>query len=768
MSTASTTATHGQDRTRLRATGARASNDPADQLFYMTGTNTILLVPREAMPDVNNEMTTLEALVADQQSAMADLKRWQDRYIAYVHANYFNPAERPAIDSAGGIGNRGTVAMQVMLATRALNRANERLNEVVDSLTAPEDATNNIVELVALQRHGARESSAGFRMGYVRASRISHDWTRYPLSPGGQADIVNTEGRVDWETLKTHLQTLQGRLSGENAWIEGWWALEDQEKELFQWSEAINQNLALSAENQSGDDHAPGAIRVTLDSEAQLMRWTHGASGISLNASPLEGRRTIKASGHASLTLAQARSEIHCYEPPGGYMMQFQLPGRGEGPDSGMQLIDLGMLRSHVILAAEGCVAASLAAELNIEADLSGSNGETMGIRGTLDPNGLPGMQRVDMSTREEAEDGGNQIRAFSGAELACTVTGQIEWKNPEVDEFRPFGTLAPQITAQAGVGFEGGLYISYDVGKFQFMAKAGFCWGIGAKGKVAGEIDKDLVLEFIKWVAYQLRHVNYRRLDFIGAQAFRTISSIIYIAIVTGDKLERYMDYAYAIINSMAEELYIQIRNNIEQGLERGELTSRINADPDLLKYASPEAKGALLYLLTTRSFVDEVDWRNAVSPIDRDAFRFGALPNRKRAIIRVFEWVQSKAEFDCVMQRVAPTITVTEIASADKQARREAGEDRIYSFLDMGEKERSERFEELSKLYTSDYNNDLRRIYDDLPAVAPKGGRMVKNRVDEYFTQVEQQTAPGFYKPCHNPTEVVCSSDRATKTVV
>ncbi|MCK0746639.1 hypothetical protein, partial [Chromohalobacter nigrandesensis] len=321
--------------------------------------------------------------------------------------------------------------------------------------------------------------------------------------------------------------------------------------------------------------------------------------------------------------------------------------------------------------------------------------------------------------------------------------------------------------TAQAGAGFEGGLNISYDAGKFKFMAKAGFCWGVGAKGKVSGEIDASLVVEFIKWVAYQLRHVNYRRLDFIGAEAFRTISNIIYMTVVTGERIEDYLNYTAVRISAMAREKYLQVKNGIEQGLERGNLTSRINADPEMLKYASPEAKGALLYLLTTTSVIDEVDLRNAVSPLDRDAYRFGALPNRKRAIIRAFEWVQSKAEFDCVMQRVTPAITANEIAQKDKKASQEEGEKRVYEFLDMGEKERIEKLPYLSRAYTSDYNNDLRRIYEDLPPVAPKGGRMVRNRVEEYFTQVQQQISPEFYKPCNNPTQAICRPDENTTTV-
>lgn len=760
MTNANTTV-HGQSQTRICADGARASNEPAAQMFYMTGKNTILLVPQEAMCSFSNELRTLEALVVAQQEAMANLKYWQDRYIAYIHGSYFKPGERPDIDRAGGVGNQGSVAIQVQLARRALNQANAQFNDVIDSLTAPDDESNNIVELVALQRRGASESSAGFRMGYVRASKISPDWERYPLASASDDEVLNEHGRVDWATLDAQLKALPGKLEGRNDWVDGWLALEDQEKELFHWSEAINKNLELNAETQSGGDHESGAIKVALNNEAQLMRWTHGASGISINAKPFEGKGTIKASGHASLMLAQAKSELHCYEPPGGYMMQFQLPSREDDTESsGTQLIDLGMLRSHVILVTEGRVGASLAAELNIEADLSNPNGRTAGIRGTLNPNGLPGMQRVDMSTSDDEDDSDdNQIRAFVGAELECTVTGQIEWKNPEVDEFRPFGKLAPQLTAQAGGGFEGGLQIGYRQGKFTFMAKAGFCWGVGAKGKVSGEVDKDLVLEFIKWVAYQLRHVNFQRLDFIGAEAFQTISNLVYLVVITGEQVDKFLNDTAASISIMAQEKYQEIKIGIERGVERGELTSRINEDPDILKYASPEAKGALLYLLTTSSVVDELDWRNAVSLFDRDAFRFGALPNRKRAIIRIFEWVQSKAEFDCVMQRVAPAITVAEISPADKKARTEEGERRVYGFLGMGEKDRSERYPQLSKLYTSDYGNDLRRIYEDLPQVAPKGGRMVSNRVDEYFTQVEQQVAPGFYKPCNNYTEVICS---------
>ncbi|MGS0467987.1 hypothetical protein ACU8V3_13265 [Cobetia marina] len=181
MNISSATETHGEDSTRLNANGAEASSDPADQLFYLTGTNTILMVPREAMPDFNTEMSTLEALVEAQQSATAELKQWQDRYIAYVQSNYFKPNERSNIEDAGGVGNKEAVGKQVLQAKVKLNQANRRLNEVIDSLSSLDSKTNNIVELIALQRRGAKSSSAGFRMGYVRSEKISSEWNRYSL-----------------------------------------------------------------------------------------------------------------------------------------------------------------------------------------------------------------------------------------------------------------------------------------------------------------------------------------------------------------------------------------------------------------------------------------------------------------------------------------------------------------------------------------------------------------------------------------------------------
>ncbi|WP_141103688.1 hypothetical protein [Cobetia sp. QF-1] len=117
--------------------------------------------------------------------------------------------------------------------------------------------------------------------------------------------------------------------------------------------------------------------------------------------------------------------------------------------------------------------------------------------------------------------------------------------------------------------------------------------------------------------------------------------------------------------------------------------------------------------------------------------------------------------------MQRVAPSVTINEIVSKDKESRKKDGEKRVYNFLDMGGGERSDQFPELSNIYTSYYNNDLRRIYDDLPWEAPKGGRMVRNRVVEYFTQVDQIVVPVFYTPCNNSTEIMCFSEEDTTSM-
>ncbi|MGM0952146.1 MAG: hypothetical protein ACQEW7_04085 [Pseudomonadota bacterium] len=537
-------------------------------------------------------------------------------------------------------------------------------------------------------------------------------------------DNVITDGKVDWRKLKQQLTDIEKNttIKTDIPWFDGWLKLEDQSKELFQWSKRLNENLHLAHRYQNGEDHDANSLRTDLSAEAQLMRWGYGASGLSGEFNPFSQQASIKASGHAELMLAQARGTIDCYEPAGGYMMAF----------AG---VNLGMLRSHTLLSVAGSLGASVAVELNLKAQFTGQGAKAKGIPGSAREGGVPGQQVVDMAKADP--DQGTELKAFVGGEVEVTVAGQVEWKSPETDEFAPFAKIAPALMGQVGLGAEATFNVSYQRGKFRIVAKAGFCFGVGAKGKLTLEVDAGLIWEFAQWVAYQLKNIDYKRLEFIDDEAFEALSNILVMALQTGEELKSHM---YEYTENIREEvgaLWRDLQDEKAAAEARSLLVERINTNPDVLRYATPDAKGALLYRLMQVNAFDPLEPENRTWDWeDINFWRFGFMTERKRAIINIFAWVQSQAEYRNVMQRIKPKMSGDNITV-------EEGEAALLTFLGRGEK----------TWLSSDYPGNLQRFYQQLKPKATKGTPIVRNDMEDYLTQYDVE--PKFHRACFNHTE-------------
>ncbi|SPJ33561.1 hypothetical protein [Kushneria phyllosphaerae] len=717
--------TDGEAETRLNAQGKDAYHQPADQLFYMVGKNTILAVPSDDISDLLDEMRLLESVVETQQEAISQLKGCQDRYIQIKQANYFESDEQVVLSQSD---SAESFEEQIVLAQQVLDEANQNLIREIEPLTSLSDNANHINELIPIQRRGAQASVAGFKMTYVGSEKMKNHWRKYRLTSKadttGAGESVLTNGQVDWKKLKKQLNDISGNTSIKTdiPWFDDWMKLDDQHKELFHWSDKLNQDLNAACSYQHGEDHDRGSVKVDLGAEAQLMRWSYGASGVSGEANPFKKKAAIKSSGHAELMLAEAKASIDCYEPPGGYMMAF-----GD--------VHLGMLRSHSILSVAGGVGASIAAELNIDAEFSGSGAKAKGARGTSRNRGIPGKKTVDMAMPDNSQ-GGN-LGAFVGGQLEATVAGQVEWKSPESKKFEPFAKIAPTLAGLAGAGGEATFKISYAAGKFRVLAKAAFCFGVGAKGKVVLEVDGDLITEFVRWVAYQLKNSDYSKLGFIDEEAFDALSEIVVLAAQYGGDLKDYMYETAGVIKATAEKSLAQLQESIEAAGERGQLVVRINSNPDFLRYVTPDAKGAMLYRLMQTNAFDNLDPDNRTNdPTDFNFWRFGYMTERKRAIIKIFAWVQSQKEYQNIMQKIKSE-TSDENISVDQ------GEKLLLDFLGRGE----------LAVWSSNYPANLKSFYKRLRVRASKGEPIIRNDMQEYLTQ--NDISNDFEKPCFNRTQ-------------
>ncbi|MQL47180.1 SUMF1/EgtB/PvdO family nonheme iron enzyme [Photorhabdus khanii] len=150
-----------------------------------------------------------------------------------------------------------------------------------------------------------------------------------------------------------------------------------------------------------------------------------------------------------------------------------------------------------------------------------------------------------------------------------------------------------------------------------------------------------------------------------------------------------------------------------------RVELIEKINASQgDVLKSVSLETKGEVIAVL-----IDTNLWDGVANPVKHDAQKCGKgtiLDARKRAVLAALKWVQSKRDYEDVMQHmeIVPTI--------DRQVSWPTNEAKVIAFLSQGEAPknygRSDNFIPFAAKVTiqpSHYVENLRGIYRSLPAV-------------------------------------------------
>ncbi|WP_350304643.1 formylglycine-generating enzyme family protein [Photorhabdus viridis] len=166
-------------------------------------------------------------------------------------------------------------------------------------------------------------------------------------------------------------------------------------------------------------------------------------------------------------------------------------------------------------------------------------------------------------------------------------------------------------------------------------------------------------------------------------------------------------------------------IRSNKEA---RVELMKKINASQgDVLKSIPLETKGEVIAVL-----IDPNLWSEVVNPVNHDEQTCGegsVLNERKRAVLAALKWIQSKRDYENVMQHVEI------IPMADGEKNWQINEANVIAFLSKGETPknygRNDNFIPLAAKVTiqsSHYAENLRKIYRSLPAVQANANEPLK----------------------------------------
>lgn len=261
----------------------------------------------------------------------------------------------------------------------------------------------------------------------------------------------------------------------------------------------------------------------------------------------------------------------------------------------------------------------------------------------------------------------------FAGAEGGLRPSGDLRWLPPDQRGPVSFASLSLDVAVSAGAAASGQLYIYYAKGKFRIKASARLCWGVGAKGGIDFVVDVAKMIEFVKWLHYQLLHAGIKHLAYMATAAFDAFSQILFMVIAEDSTIGQFL-------KSTTEEISISLRivqERLNTAEARAKLVNSINKQPEWLIYATPETRGMLLYAIT-RHYPET--HAHDLPAVKREGWDLQAhmLPSHKQAILNVMAAVQTRAEWANVMEHM----------SIDGSKRNDAGkaEGDVLRFLNYG----------------------------------------------------------------------------------
>ncbi|EPF6062577.1 hypothetical protein R4Q63_000218 [Enterobacter cloacae] len=707
-------------RLKLRSTGVTAYCTFGPALYFHPDSETLIAVDACDNDAIEREHSRLEKLLATRIDA---LLRIDDLTKQVSALDWHQVAERNRLESL--------LKQEYQQLDGAIGALRDELQELTPASQLPKatllddnakKSAIGIMEMIEIRGGGYR----GGRYTYVRSDKIRSHWRRYRLNDGekqpatksfiktvshtSEDGVTRTQQEIDMEKLKSQLAKVKPSMT---VWEQK--LIDDHVDLLTNWARELNDSLKKHSESESGS--------IVFDGQAQLMRWTYGA-GLKGTLNPFEYdirtgkvKPTATASGklsaYASLALAEAKSTAKVYWPDhAGTRICYPLdptriPGGGMG--------QLGVLRFDFELALSGSIGASL----GIEAGISFSGDVVKGLPVKAAPTGTPGQWRnVDISKTAEEVKPGAELSLFAGAEAGANLTGKMVWLNPDQagkgsEKFSMLAKVAVGVTGQAGMGMSGRMEFSWSDGRVRILVRGGVCTGFGAKGSVALEVDgKAIMRDFMPCLAYMLRNADYTRLINIMAEDdYRYFCAIPLL--VGMYNLNRVIDAGDEIIDSL--------KMGWGEKESRVRLMEKILDDADYLKYAPPESKGAAIAALIEKNFWDEV-----ASPASHqgEACEGGTtFASRKRAILAVLRWVQSKREYENIMQHLSTTI--------GEKADWKVNEARVITFLAAGEQPREYGYDasfipgaQKVIITPSHYAENFHALYThlpDAPAVSP-----------------------------------------------
>lgn len=544
----------------------------------------------------------------------------------------------------------------------------------------------NLLELVPLARRppGQKSKHWAAKWTYVRWDQIKPKIRTEKLNAAdkSQAKSFVKNGRIDTHALSKQMSAVSPKLKSE--WV------------LWQDGGFLAPNLQAWAEtlNITANEKDP----VQFSAGVQLFRYFVGC-GAGLKWKPTEGKIAANINGKAELMLARGEAAFSCYLPgPEGWAWAIT------GIKSKKEYV-IGAMLFKGELKLEAAAGASVAAELGLEVNYSGDKAAIKGTRKPKRPKNGGGQRKIHVDEPQAQVNAGAE--AFGGVKASGGLEGSLQFRDPEQDsKFSAIAAVGPKLELQGGAGAAVNLSIDYRDGKFKIYAKAGLCCGLGVKGELSLEVDAKQLANFLKYVFHALMNSGFEVLEFVTKRGFEAVTQL-HVMMAAG------VSESYENIFGDWDE-FIQI---LEREERRIALMESVLGNPNMLRFATPEAHGILLYQLTrhgnaTYVYPANMGWNAEV------------LGRRKQAVLTVCRWAQCKSQFENIVQHMNP------------QGAKGGFKGNLAELL---------RFMEIGP-FNSTLDDELNAIYARLPVEPARGYKVAANHTPTFMAHANMGNAPVY----------------------
>ncbi len=652
-------------------------HDPAPMLYFRPETGEFILVPAEDVTALQSECNLLQDRIAKYHQANEKLDTALKAFADEMRKHMYDPLT----------GEKQKAAVDDALKER--DSAHKALKKELEPLSKLDSKDLTMVELIPIHMNGDGKKAvkfAKYKLHYVRSNKIKAAWHKF--GPAAFEDMkgrreeketgtksfikTNAQGKrkIDIDKLKEGVLISRESKIKCQLYEKTKVSSELVEKHvtgtLFAWAEQWNKDLSYSAGAEDPAERSEGEKKnekpkqtafsnnVSIEAKAQLMRYLAGA-GLDTEWQPQKGRVAVKASAQAEFAIAEAKVSGAFYYPDvAGWVWSL------DGDDG--KTYPLGAVRFKGELGLSGMAGASVVAQLGIVVDYRDEKRKDLGLYGAAVDNPATKRREIKVGGQPVDPSANADLDVFAGARADLSLEGALEWMEPVKTgpggKYKPFAKVGDTITAMAGAGLACMLEISYAAGRFRIKAKAGLCLGVGAKGDIEVSVDALCIAEFVKWFFYQLYHANFQRLKYVQTTAFDAFSRIQVMVIQGIQDLAGTVDQELAEINT----LFTRLLQEYEKEAARVELMNRVLKNPSMLQYATPEAKGMMIYQLTRHWY--------AADGIDMANHKYGRwYGNRKDAVKQILRWSHTKHDLNNVVQHIHPQGRAGDIAVRRQQ---------------------------------------------------------------------------------------------------